>query len=68
MDVRRSFYVTVKQDEFTEPAPNASRLDCDGIPYITAANDNVRVRDRLRARCEGFFHRLIELHRQTTGS
>jgi hypothetical protein len=46
MDVRRSFYVAAKQDDFAglDHLPKTSRVDCSGIVYITAANDNFRVK------------------------
>ena len=62
MDARRSFYLASRRDDFVEPAPDASRLDCSDIPYITAANDNFRVKDRLSARCGALLRRLIGLH------
>ncbi len=62
MAVRRSFYLGSKQDDFAEPAPEASRVDCSGIAYMTAANDNVRVKDRLSARCRDLLRYLIGLH------
>jgi hypothetical protein len=61
MDVCRSFYLASKQDDFAETAPEAS-VDCCGIAYITAANDNLRVKDRLSARCGYLLRRLIGLH------
>jgi hypothetical protein len=62
MDARRSFYLASRRDDFVEPAPDASRLDCSDIPYITAANDNFRVKDRLSGRCGDLLRRLIGLH------
>jgi hypothetical protein len=64
MDTCRSFYLARSpgQDDFVEPAPGATRLDFDDIPYITAANDNFRVKDRLSARCGALLRRLIGLH------
>ncbi len=62
MNVRRSFYLASKQGDFAEPAPEASRVDCSGIFYITAANDNLRVKDRLSGRCADLLRRLIGLH------
>jgi hypothetical protein len=62
MDVCRSFYLASKQDDFAEAAPEASRVYCSGIAYITAANDNLRVKDRLSARCGCLLHCLIGLH------
>ncbi len=62
MYVRRYFYLASKQDDFAELAPEASRVDCSDIAYITAANDNFRVKDRLSARCGNLLRRLIGLH------
>ena len=61
MDARRSYYPAPGQDDLAEPAPDANRLDCSDIPYITAANDNFRVKDRLSARCGDLLRRLISL-------
>jgi hypothetical protein len=58
MATRQSFYLIGRADDFVEPAP-PSGLDCDDIPYITAANDNDRVKDRLSARCRALLRRLI---------
>jgi hypothetical protein len=62
MDARRSFYLASRRDDFVEPASDASSLDCNDIPYITAANDNFRVKDRLSGRCGDLLRRLIGLH------
>ncbi len=62
MEVCRSFYLVSKQDDFAEAAPEASRVGCSGIAYITAANDNLRVKDRLSARFGYLLRRLIGLH------
>jgi hypothetical protein len=43
MDTRRSFCLAPGQDDFAESAPDASRVNYNDIPYITAANDNFRV-------------------------
>jgi hypothetical protein len=59
VDVCRSFYLASKQDDFAEAASEANRVDCSGIAYATAANDNLRVNDRLRARCEALLRRLL---------
>jgi hypothetical protein len=61
MDTRRSFYLAPGQD-LAESTQDASRLDYNDIPYITAANDNFRVKDRLSARCGALLRRLIGLH------
>ena len=61
MDAPRSFYVSPRSDDFAEPAP-PSGLDSGDIPYIKAANDNLRLKDRLRARCEALLRRLLALH------
>jgi hypothetical protein len=42
MDARRSFYLASRQNDFTEPAADASRLDFNDIPFIMPANDNLR--------------------------
>jgi hypothetical protein len=62
MDARRSLYLASRQDDTAEPAPEPSRVDCSGISYITAANDNFQVKDRLSARCGDLLRRLIGLH------
>jgi hypothetical protein len=61
MDTRQYFYLAPGQDDFSEPAPDTGHLVC-GIPYVAAANDNVRVKDRLSARCRALLRRLIGLH------
>ena len=61
MDAFRSTYLSPRSDDFAEPAP-PSGLDSGGIPCITAANDNLRLKDRLRARCEALLRRLLALH------
>lgn len=50
-----------KQNDFAEPAPDASRLDFEDIPYITPANDNLLIKDKLSARCGALPSRLIAL-------
>jgi len=62
MDTRHSYYLHSKPDDFAEPAADASRLDLDDILFIMPANDNVRTRDRLSARCGSLLRRLISLH------
>jgi hypothetical protein len=34
MDTRRSYYLHSKQDDFAEPAADASRLDFNDIPFV----------------------------------
>jgi len=62
MDARESFSLAGRRDDFAEPAPDASPLVSD-IPYVPAANDNIRVRERLSARCGALLRRLIGLHK-----
>jgi hypothetical protein len=50
MDTRRSFYLASREDDFAEPAADASRLDFNDIPFIMPANDNLRTKDRWSAR------------------
>ncbi len=57
MEVCRSFYLVS-----AAAAPEASRVGCSGIAYITAANDNFRVKDTLSARFGYLLRRLIGLH------
>ena len=61
MDTRRSFYLASKEDDFAQPAANASRLDLDDIPFIIPANDNVQTKDSLSARCGSLLRRLLAL-------
>jgi hypothetical protein len=61
MDTRRSYYLHSKQNDFAEPAAE-SRLDFDDVPFVLPANDNVRTKDRLSARCGSLLRRLIPLH------
>jgi hypothetical protein len=63
MDTRRSYYLHSKQDNFAEQAADASRLDLDDIPFIVPANDNLRTKDSLPARCGSLLRRLIALHK-----
>jgi len=60
MDARRSFCLVSKEDDFAEPA--ASRLDFSDIHFIRPANDNLRTKDRLSARCASLLRRLFALH------
>jgi hypothetical protein len=63
MDARRSFYLASRQDDFAESAADLSPIDCADIPYVMPANDNVRTKDRLSARCRTLLRRLIALQR-----
>jgi hypothetical protein len=60
MDTRRSFYLASMEDEFAEPT--ASRLGFSDIPLNRPANDNLRTKDRLSARCATLLRRLFALH------
>jgi hypothetical protein len=62
MDTRRSFYLASKQNDFDVPAPDEGWIDFTDIPYVTPANDNMRVKDRLSTRCRALLRRLIALH------
>jgi len=61
MDTRRSFYLASRQDDFATPA-DGGRLDFSAIPYIMPANDNLRTKDRLSARCGSLLRLLVGLH------
>jgi hypothetical protein len=62
MDTRRSFYLASKEDDFAEPAADASRLDFNDIPFIMPANDNLRTKDSFSARRGTLLGRLLALH------
>jgi hypothetical protein len=62
MDTRRSFYLASREDDFAESAADASRLDFNDIPFIMPANDNLRTKDSLSARCGSLLRRLIAAH------
>jgi hypothetical protein len=47
MDKHRSFYLASREDDFAEPAADASRLDFDDIPFVMPANDNLRTKGGL---------------------
>ena len=57
MDTRQSFYLASRRDDVAEPVP-PSGINSGDIPYIMAANDNLRVKG-LRARCEALLRRLL---------
>ena len=58
---RRSFYLASREDDFAEPAADASRLDFNDIPFIMPANDNLRTKDRWSARGGSLLRRLLAL-------
>jgi len=60
--MRRSFYLAARQDDFDVPAPDEVDVNLTDIPCATPANDNVRTKDRLSARCGALLRRLIALH------
>jgi hypothetical protein len=62
MDVRRSFYLASRRDDFAETPIDASRLDASDIPCVVPANDNSPPKDGLSARCGNLLRRLIALH------
>jgi hypothetical protein len=62
MDTRRSFYLASRQDDFAEPSADFGTPDLNDIPYVTPANDNVRSKGGLSARCGALLRRLIALH------
>jgi hypothetical protein len=62
MDRRRSFYLASTEDDFAEPAADASRLDFGDIPFVMPANDNLRTKGSLSAPYGSLLRRLIALH------
>ena len=68
MDAPRSFYLAALRDEVGELTAPPSNLNCNDIPYAEAANDNFRLKDRLRARCAALLRRLLDLHRSTAAA
>jgi hypothetical protein len=63
MDTRRSLYLASRQDDFAELAANASQLDTGDILFVVPANDNLRTKGKLSARCGSLLRRLIALRR-----
>ena len=57
MDARQSFCLRPKQDDFE--LTEIGRPDPVDITYVTSANDNVRARTALSARCRAFWLHLI---------
>ena len=62
MDTRRSFYLASRHDDFVEPVSDANWVDSTDVPYVTPANDNLRIKDSLSARCGSLLRRLLALH------
>ena len=62
MDRRQSFYLASSQDVFDVPAPDEGSVNFTDLPFVTPANDNFRVKDRLSARCGELLRRLITMH------
>ena len=62
MDRRRSFYLASRQDDFDVPVPDEGSVNFTDVPFVTPANDNFRVKDRLSARCGALLRRLIAMH------
>jgi hypothetical protein len=62
MDTRRSLYLASRRDDFAELAANASQLDTGDILFVVPANDNLRTKEKLSARCGSLLRRLIALH------
>jgi hypothetical protein len=63
MDTRRSLYLASRRDDFAELAANASQLDTGDILFVVPANDNLRTKEKLSARCGRLLRRLIALRR-----
>jgi hypothetical protein len=59
MDMRRSYYLAARRDDFAEPAADAGWLDTTGILPVTPANDKRQIIRPLR----GVLRCLIALHR-----
>jgi hypothetical protein len=63
MATSRSYYLNnSRHDDFAEAEPGAGGVDIIDIPYVMPANDNLRSKDRLSARCGILPRRLIALH------
>ncbi len=63
MDARRSFYLAPGQDDLADLAPDVTCLGYHGVTYTVAGNDNIRVKDRLSARCGALLRHLLDLRR-----
>jgi hypothetical protein len=65
METRRSFYLASQHDDFAELPIDTDRLNAinaSNLPYNMPANDNVRTKERLSARCGNLLSRLMALH------
>jgi hypothetical protein len=62
MDTLPILLSCLPQDDFDFPTRNGDWVDTTDIPYVMVANDNVRTKDRLSARCGTLLRRLIGLH------
>ena len=51
-----------QERNFVEPAADANQLDFNDVAFVMPANDNLRTKDRLSARCRTLLRRLIALH------
>jgi hypothetical protein len=66
MDTHRSYCLASRMNDFAESASGKSRIDRTDfhyVHYVMPANDNLRTKDRLSARCAALLGRLITLHR-----
>jgi hypothetical protein len=59
MDTRRSFYLAARQEDVDAPDSDTSWVGTTDIPYITPANDNLRVKDGMSACCGTLLRRSI---------
>jgi hypothetical protein len=61
MDTRRSYYLASRQDDVDLLAPDEVGADFTAIPYVTPANDNIPIKDKLSTRVGALLRRLIAL-------
>jgi hypothetical protein len=57
-----SFVLASRHDDFSEADMASDRVRMADIPYVVAANDNLRIKDRLSTRCGAVLRRLFTLH------
>jgi len=62
VDMRRSYYLAQRQDDFAEAPADARTLESYEILYAAPANDNSPTKARLSARCWNLFRRLVAVH------